>query len=70
MMASKPTSNYRPRTEITPEQARDIRARALAFIFECYQTKRNKAAGISGGEKDAKGPEDDRAISRLPRSRH
>ena len=38
--------NKAPRTvhicvlSLTPEQARDIRARALAFVFDCYAKKK------------------------------
>ena len=36
---------------ITPEQARDVRARAWRFVFDCYEQK--KAAAADGGEEHA-----------------
>jgi hypothetical protein len=36
---------------ISPEKARDARARAWSFVFECYEN--NKAAGAIRGEGDA-----------------
>ncbi len=30
-----------PRSDITPEQARDLRARALQFVFDCYARKKS-----------------------------
>jgi hypothetical protein len=42
----------------TPEQARDVRARAWVFIFDCYA---KKTARTGGGEDAMKGSNDDRA---------
>jgi hypothetical protein len=40
-----------PRPSISPQQDRDIRARAWAFVFECYH---KKEATRPGGPNDAK----------------
>jgi hypothetical protein len=42
----------------TPEQARNARARAWVFIFDCYA---KKTARTRGGEDAMKGSNDDRA---------
>jgi len=34
---------------LTPEEARDVRARAWRFVFDCWEQK--KAAGEVGGEE-------------------
>ena len=39
---------------ITPEQARDARARAWAFVFECFDRHEKEAvSGIGSSEDDA-----------------
>ncbi len=58
--------NYAPRGDGVPEQARDGRARAWAYIFGCYEAKQK------AGERDAgdgmKGSEHDHPARRiLPR---
>ena len=40
----------RPRPGISPQDARDARARALRYALDCYFEKQ-KAAKTSGGEK-------------------
>lgn len=35
-----PTTSSSLRPDTTPEQARDIRARAWRFVFDCYEKKR------------------------------
>ena len=40
---------------ITPEQARDIRACAWAFVFECFDRHEKEAVSGRGGEDDASG---------------
>ena len=40
----------RPHPAISPEDARDVRARALRYAFERYHEKQ-KAAKTGGGEK-------------------
>ena len=47
-----------PTPGITPEQARDARARAWAFTFDCYA---KKTARTRGGEDAMKGSNNDRA---------
>jgi hypothetical protein len=41
----------KPARGITSDQARDVRARAWRFVFECYEN--NKAAGMIRGEEGA-----------------
>jgi hypothetical protein len=36
---------------ISPEQARDVRARALIYVFQCWQEKQN-AAGVASTNGD------------------
>ena len=38
--------------DLTEKQARDIRARALRFVLDCYERK--KAAAAGGGENYAR----------------
>ena len=38
---------------MTPEQARDIRARAWAFVFKCFDHHEKEAVFGRGGENDA-----------------
>jgi hypothetical protein len=51
-MSDAPRVALRPRRDVTPEQARDARARAWLFIFSRYVSK--EAAGGSGGKGNAK----------------
>lgn len=44
---------YTPRSDVTSEQARDVRARAWRYIFDCYA---NKKAGATHAGDEAKGP--------------
>jgi len=46
-----PVLGVKPTPGITPEQARDARARAWRFVFDRWEQK--KAAGRAGGEDDA-----------------
>jgi len=39
---------YRPNPRITLEHARDVRARAWSFVFECYEDNKT-VGGIRGG---------------------
>ena len=55
-----------PRINTTPVQARDIRARAWAFVFECH-AKKNAAGMTSTNGDDAKGSRNDRAKKSIPR---
>lgn len=52
-----------PTTDTTPDQARNTRALAWAFVFNCYARK--KAAPTSRPD-DAKGLKDDRARTIIP----
>ena len=64
-MSDAPRAIRAPRPGPTPEQARDVRARAWRFVFDCYAKKK-------AGDRDAgdgmKGPEHDHPARRiLPR---
>ena len=39
-MSDAPRIVVRPRSVISPEEARDARARAWAFVFSCWHAKR------------------------------
>jgi hypothetical protein len=43
----------KPNPGITPEQARDARARAWAFVFECFYRHEKEAVSGHGGEDEA-----------------
>ena len=43
----------RPHPGLGPEQARDIRARAWAFVFKCFDHHEKEAVFGRGGEDDA-----------------
>jgi hypothetical protein len=43
------------RTQHTAEQARDVRARAWSFIFDCYAKKKAAARAGDGEKQRAKG---------------
>jgi hypothetical protein len=48
-----PVPGVKPTLGITPEQARDARARAWAFVFECFYRHEKEAVCGRGGEDDA-----------------
>jgi hypothetical protein len=48
--ATEPSVAIRPASGITLEQARDARARAWTYVFQCLQ-KRQKAAEPAGRNK-------------------
>jgi hypothetical protein len=48
----KTESTLKSTSSITPEQIRDVRARAWAFIFSCHERK--KAAAPSRPDDDVK----------------
>jgi hypothetical protein len=54
--------------DVTPEQARDARARALSYAIRTYLAKQ-QAAGTSGGRDDPKGTnsEKNQPESNIPR---
>lgn len=54
---------YVPRSDTTPEQACDVRARAWRYVFDCYAKKK---AGVRGAGDEAKGSENDRPTTILP----
>ena len=56
-MVRRADITLKPAAGITPEQARDIRARVWAFVFDCHAKK--KAAADLGGEDHARKELDD-----------
>jgi hypothetical protein len=44
-VAAKADITPKPSAGMTPEQARDTRARAWAFVFECHAKKKAEPAG-------------------------
>jgi hypothetical protein len=52
---------HHPHSGITAEQARDIRARAWRFVFDCYERKK---AARPGGPDDAKESKNDRTATK------
>lgn len=65
MAASNTPHARHSRSDLNLEQARDIRARALAYVFECHQTKQKKAAGTSGGEGSMRSTEEVDRVKRV-----
>ncbi len=55
----------RPHPGTTPEQAREARAKAWAFVFDCHH---KKAAGANGGGNDPTKIEEHRADASIPTS--
>jgi hypothetical protein len=60
-----PSTQYitmKPHSGISPERARDVRAGAWAYVFQCWQEKQS-AVGVSStnGADAMKGSIDDRA---------
>jgi hypothetical protein len=43
----------KPNPSINADEARDIRARAWAFVFECFDRHEKEAVSGRGGEDDA-----------------
>ena len=54
---------------LTPDQACDARARAWAFVFRCYESKKNPAAGesVRGNSDGTMNKEDSACASIIPR---
>ena len=46
-MATRTDTTLESAYGTTPEEARDARARAWAFVFRCYESKKNPAASQS-----------------------
>jgi hypothetical protein len=42
-----PSKDDAMRASVRPDSAGDVRARAWAFAFRCYESKKNPAAGLS-----------------------
>jgi hypothetical protein len=43
-----------PDSSLTPDQARDIRARAWAYVFECFARSEKEAGAETNGGEDMK----------------
>ncbi len=52
VMSDAPRIVLRPNPNVTPEQARDARARAWAFVFECFYRHEKEAVSGRGSEDD------------------
>jgi hypothetical protein len=66
-MEKQPYMDYTPRSDAAPEQLRDARARAWAFVFDCYRRRNGKGGGPLTAPDDAmKGSEHDRARDSIP----
>jgi hypothetical protein len=44
---SNPRIVLNPREGLTPEQARDARARAWAYVFDCFNRRREQEGGAA-----------------------
>ena len=51
-MDSAPLTAYQPNPSVTPEEARDVRARVWRFAIDCYAKKKG---GVPSTADDAKG---------------
>ncbi len=51
MSKASDTTVHKPAPGLTPEQARDIRAHAWRYIFDCYE--RHKATKAQNGDIEA-----------------
>lgn len=51
-MATRADITLTPATSIPPEQARDARARAWAFVFDCHKKKATRPGGPDDARKD------------------
>lgn len=58
----------RPRSGISEEEARDVRARAWTFVFQCWQEKKKAAAHApsNGPDDGTKIKEDSADASIIP----
>ncbi len=55
-----------PSPGTTPEHARDARARAWMFVFQCHVAKKNAADVTSINGDEAKGSQSDRPKASIP----
>lgn len=53
-MGEKRTTVRVPRQGINPEQNRDLRARALRFVFDCYAKKKSGVFGTAPNDAEGK----------------
>ena len=53
-MASRADTTFKPDAGLTSEQARDVRARAWSYVFECFNRHTKKKAAPASGRDDAK----------------
>jgi hypothetical protein len=59
-VATRADTTLKPAGSLTPEQARDARARAWAFVFDCFYKKK---ATCPGGPDDAEDLRNDRTAT-------
>ena len=67
-MTSRADTTLKPDAGLTSEQARDVRARAWSYVFECFNHHTKKKAAPAGGPDDAKerSEDDSSAKTRIP----
>jgi hypothetical protein len=53
-VASRADTMLKPDAGLTSEQARDVRARAWSYVFECFNRHTKKVAAPASGPDDAK----------------
>jgi hypothetical protein len=53
-VASRADTTFKPDAGLASEQARDVRARAWSYVFECFNRHTKKKAAPASGRDDAK----------------
>jgi hypothetical protein len=59
-MSELPRTVHCPLSTLSPEQARDARARAWAYVFVCFNRRNGKEAAHPGSPDDARKDKDAR----------
>jgi hypothetical protein len=67
-VAARPDITLKPCASASPEQARDARAQAWNYVFQCWQEKQNAAGRTStnGGDEKERSRNDSLAKTRIP----
>jgi hypothetical protein len=58
MMTELPRTVHRSLSTLSPEQTRDARARAWAYVFDCFNRRNGKEAARPGGPDDVRKGQD------------
>jgi hypothetical protein len=53
-VASRADTTFKPDAGLASEQARDVRARAWSYVFECFNRHTKKKAAPASGRDDTK----------------